>query len=109
MDLVEIHDRLAVLERRHHRHEPVHLAAVDRLDQQIPQLRRVHLLPLGCGVPTDRRLPVILAARLLDQVEAGLQVGLVQLRCAQEIESVFCPGLGVAPARPAVTVLGEGC
>lgn len=78
MDFVTVQHRLMVLKRRHQRREPFDRACVI-LDENVPQIRRLHFLLLHGRIPSYRRALVVRAAGELDDVEAGLEVVLGEL------------------------------
>lgn len=74
MDLVAINNRLALFIRRHQRGEAADAPRALLLDQDVPQLRGLHLLQLPFRVPFCRRVLVVLSACLLDQTEASSEL-----------------------------------
>lgn len=87
MNLVAVDDGLTVLIRRHEGGEAAEPPGTV-LDEDVPQVRRPHLGELLGGLPAERRRFVVLPARLLDQVEARLEIPGAQVRGPDQAQPV---------------------
>ena len=72
MNLVAIYDRISVLVRRHEGYESLGLTTA--LDEEVLEVKQLHLPPLCRGFPARFRLLVILGTGEFDQLKARLEI-----------------------------------
>jgi len=87
VDLVAVHDGLALFVRRHQRREAADGAAAV-LDENVAEVGRLHFLALLDRVPTLGRGLIVSTARLVDQAEAGVEIRIGQVPGPREAELV---------------------
>ena len=92
MDLIAIDDGLAVLIGRHQGGEAAE-GTSGALNENVAQIRGLHLGELLGRFPADRGRLVVLPTRLLDEIKAGFEVAGPQVRGPRQTQPVplLCP------------------
>lgn len=96
MHLVAVQHRLVVLKRGHQRSKALDCVA-SVLDQDISQVRRLHLLLFHAGMPSHRGALILLSAGKLNDVEASLEVVFAEITRRLKLKGVALLGEGMCP------------
>ena len=96
MDFVAIHHRLSGFVRRHQRREAAD-GTLGVLGEDVAKLWGLHLLPLLRRVPAFARVLIVSSARLVDQVQTGLELRPGQVLGSREAQAVSFARLRMRP------------